>query len=66
MKKLKKPKLKRFPADKKIIFCPDPLSYVFATQDEWLRRMKEKEREFYSDIWGRMLATLRGERYEAN
>ena len=65
MKKLKlKPlKVKRFKANTPIVFCPDPLDYVRFTQHEWERRLKERERDFYSDIWGRMLATLRGETY---
>ena len=33
-------------------------------EKEKIRR--EKEREFYSDIWGRMLASLRGETYAPN
>lgn len=61
--KLKPPKVKRFKANTPIIFCPDPLDYVMVTQYEWERRLKERERDFYGDLWGRILATLRGETY---
>ena len=64
--KLKPPKVKRFKTGTPIIFCPDPLDYMFLTQRTYDNLRREKEREFYSDIWGRMLATLRGERYEAD
>ena len=49
-----------------------PIFYISEwTWHEMVTREKEKikrehEREFYGDIWGRMLASLRGETYASD